>query len=80
MTSHSAAVKRFFWLLFFTRHIPVPRPSGGFAVRRCSCSARAQAKKSDSPQGESHCFLKKSKAKATSLDPRLRGDDDREMA
>ncbi|WP_434026266.1 hypothetical protein [[Pseudomonas] boreopolis] len=28
LISHSAAVKRFFWLLFFTRHILVSRPSG----------------------------------------------------
>ncbi|WP_434029187.1 hypothetical protein [[Pseudomonas] boreopolis] len=78
MTSHSAVVKRFgccealLLVTFLYAAHPCATPFGpaGFAVRRRSCGARAQAKKGDSPQGESFGLYRQrpKEPKATSLD------------
>ncbi|WP_434031803.1 hypothetical protein [[Pseudomonas] boreopolis] len=76
MTSHSAAVKRFFGLLFFTRHILVPRPSGRLR-RAAPLLRRACTSKDKVTRRKAKAFAaarqKKQKQRPWIFDPRPSG-------
>jgi hypothetical protein len=64
---------------------PAPRTRSKAAGAKAGCAFFwllffAQAKKSDSPKAKAFLPLLPKAPKATSLDSRLRGNDDREMA